>query len=550
MNEAGTLLYRLNLAYENAQSFRDLQGNEIFLVAPSVTFLPTPKTSVNVDLVFTHTNTRLDRGQPIFGATAGTDLNSTPVSLSLNAANDYYKIRDLSLNASLTHKFTDWLSFNASYLKYAWSEDLLEHRNARDFARDSAGGQLPNLVQMQVFQRVQKTFTDNLTTYLAGNLATGPVQHKLLVGYDHIGQIRPPGGAQNTARGYRNAANTGVLNAYRSADKGRYLLDAAGNPVPNVPHFDISQRQYLIGNVSDYFFERTALAPTRYYSNGLYVQDQLTYGKLQLLLGLRQEFYTDVEGYQTNQAQKVEQRALLPRVGLVYALTKHVNLYGTYVEGYQPQGASVQVNPNVGGPFDPLVSNMVEAGAKSEFMNGRFSANLALYQIVQNNVLVPAGDAENSELLRQRGQERARGVEVDAVGRLLPNLSINLNYAYNEAIITKGNETEVGQVKENAPYTQGGAWVKYTLDGTALDGLGFGVGANYVGKRWPSLTRSFSLPAYTLFDAALYYGFSKFRLSLNVQNLGNTTHWVGGYDYLALFPGAPRNFLINVAYTF
>jgi iron complex outermembrane receptor protein len=550
MNETGTLLYRLNVGYENAQSFRDLQGNETFLVAPSVTFLPTPRTNVNVDLVFTHTNTRLDRGQPIFGATAGTDLNSTPVSLSLNAANDFYKIRDLSLNASLTHKFTDWLSFNASYLKYAWSEDLLEHRNARNFAVDSAGSQLPNLVQMQVFQRVQKTFTDNLTTYLVGNLATGPVQHKLLLGYDHIGQIRPQGGAQNTARGFRNAANTGVIATYRPADKRRYLLDAAGNPVPNVPHFDITQRQYLIGNVSDYFFDRTTLEPTWYYSNGMYLQDQLTYGKLQLLLGLRQEFYTDVEGYGTGQARKVEQRALLPRVGLVYGLTKHVNLYGTYVEGYQPQGVSSQTNPNVGGPFDPLVSNMVEAGAKSEFGNGRFSANLALYQIVQNNVLVPAGDAQNPELLRQRGQERARGVEVDAVGRLLPNLSINLNYAYNEAIITEGNENEVGQVKENAPFTQGGAWAKYTFDGTVLDGVGFGLGASYVGKRWPSLTRGFSLPAYTLFDAAVYYGFSKFKLSLNVQNLGNTTYWVGGYDYLALFPGAPRNFLVNVAYTF
>jgi iron complex outermembrane receptor protein len=56
---------------------------------------------------------------------------------------------------------------------------------------------------MPVFQRVQKMFTDNLTTYPLGNLATGPVQHKLLLGYDHIRQIRPQGGAQNTARGSR-----------------------------------------------------------------------------------------------------------------------------------------------------------------------------------------------------------------------------------------------------------------------------------------------------------------------------------------------------------
>jgi len=550
VNEARTLLYRINVGYENAQSFRNLQFNETYLVAPSVTFLPTEKTNVNVDLVLTHTSTRLDRGQPIFGAEAGTDLNSTPVSLSVNAANDYYKIRDLSLNASLTHKFTDWLSFNASYLKYAWNEDLLEHRNARNFAVDSAGKQIPNLVQMQVFERLQKTYTDNLTTYLVGNLETGPVQHKILLGYDYIQQVRPPGGAQNTARGFRNAANNGVINSYRAVDRSRYLLDAAGNPVPNVPSFDITKRQYLIGNVSDYFFERTSLEPTKYLVNGFYAQNQLTYGKLQLLLGLRREFYTDVAGFQSGTEKAVEQQAWLPRAGLVYAITKNVNVYGTYVQGYQPQGVSSQVNPNAGGPFDPLVSNMVEAGAKSDFYNGRFSANLALYQIIQNNVLVPAGDAQNPDLLRQRGQERARGVEVEATGRILPNLSIQANYAYNEAIITKGNENEIGQVKENAPFTQGGAWAKYTLNGTALDGIGVGLGAQYVSNRWPSLTRSFSLPAYTLFDAAVYYEFSKFRLSLNVQNLSNKRYWVGGYDYLALFPGAPRNFLVNVAYTF
>jgi outer membrane receptor for ferric coprogen and ferric-rhodotorulic acid len=35
----------------------------------------------------------------------------------------------------------------------------------------------------------------------------------------------------------------------------------------------------------------------------------------------------------------------------------------------------------------------------------------------------------------------------------------------------------------------------------------------------------------------------KVRLQLNLNNLTNKTHWVGGYDYLRAFPGAPRNFL-------
>jgi hypothetical protein len=52
-----------------------------------------------------------------------------------------------------------------------------------------------------------------------------------------------------------------------------------------------------------------------------------------------------------------------------------------------------------------------------------------------------------------------------------------------------------------------------------------------------------SFPAYSLLNAALYYQFEKFSVQVNVNNLTNKTHWVGGYDYLRLFPGAPRNWL-------
>ncbi|MNY74591.1 TonB dependent receptor [compost metagenome] len=59
-----------------------------------------------------------------------------------------------------------------------------------------------------------------------------------------------------------------------------------------------------------------------------------------------------------------------------------------------------------------------------------------------------------------------------------------------------------------------------------------------------------TLPAYTIFDAALYYNIDKFRLSGNLNNVLNTDHWIGGFDYNRLFPGTPRNFLVGIGYTF
>ncbi len=548
--ENKSLLYRINIGYENAQSFRNLQFNEALTAAPSVTFLPSEQTSVNFDLVFTDINTRLDRGQPIFGAVAGTPLTTTPTSLALGAANDHYRVRDLYLTLALNHRFASWLSANVGYMKFAFSEDLFEHRNARTFAPDSAGRPIADLALMQVFQRIQQRFTDNLSAYFVSAFKTGDIQHVALVGYDYVQSTRPIGGAQNTASGFRNAANTGTIATYNPANRAAYRLDARGNPVPNVPSFSLSSQQYLIANPSDYFFNRMQLAATFFGAHGIYVQDQLKWNNLSVLLGLRQEWYNDLVNFQTPTEQTVTQRALLPRVGAVYELNPMVNFYATYTQGYLPQTASRQIEPNTGGPFDPLISNLIEGGAKLSFFEGNLLANIALYQIEQNNVLINAGDPTNPNLLRQRGQERSIGIELELIGNILTNWSVNAVYAYNDARITQGLDAEIGKIKENAPNTSAGIWTKYTIDSGVLNGVGFGLGVNYVGVRFPSLTRLFQLPAYTVVDASVFYNFNKFRIAANFNNIANETYWVGGYDFLAIFPGAPRNFLVNVGYQF
>ena len=94
MNKSQTLLYRLNIGYENSDSFRDLQEDKSFIIAPSISFIPTAKTRFNFDLVIQRFNGKLDRGQPIFGATAETDLESagnTPINFAIGAANDYHE---------------------------------------------------------------------------------------------------------------------------------------------------------------------------------------------------------------------------------------------------------------------------------------------------------------------------------------------------------------------------------------------------------------------------------------------------------------------------
>lgn len=558
MNEDKSLLYRLNLAYQGTETFRDLQNKTDVLIAPSISFLPSDRTRVNFDFVYGANFGRLDRGQPIFGAKAGTELNSTPISFAIAQANDFHNEKNYYLTSSISHDLSKDITINASYLTFGYEEDLLEHRTSNNYAVDGSGAEISTLMEMQTIRRKKRSYNDNLTAYLTWDFTTGALEHKFLAGYDYMQQSVPLGGASENANGYRNASNTGSIRRYDPRKPELYLLDANGNPVPNVPHFNLENPNYTIGNTSNYFTTTTPIATTRYHAHGVYLQDQIRWNRLQVLLGLRQEYYIDYLNYERSNEERVEQQAFIPRFGLVYSVTPRVNLYGTYVEGFQPQGASVIGDPaTYGGPFDPKISSMIEFGAKSDWFNKRLTTNIALYRIEQNNILVNANDAGNPDLLVQRGQELGRGVELDIVGNILPNLSVTGNYAFN---VTKVTETDVelllGWIKENAPKHQGGIWAKYLFEKGFLNDIGLALGANFVTERNTNydadltMEEQLVLPGYVIFDAALFYEINKFRISLNMNNLANKTHWVGGYSYTRLYPGAPRNYLLTAAYKF
>jgi len=550
MNEERTLLYRLNLAYQNAQSFRVLQGGQDMVIAPSISFLPTDKTKVNIDFVYAKTKSRLDRGQPIFGASSGTDLYSTPVSFAIGKENDYAHELNLYTTASLQHRFSERISFNASYMKFLYEEDLLEHRTSNRYAVDADGVEIPTLMEMQTIRRKRKNYNDNITLYFVGDFNSGSLTHKLLVGYDYIQNMSPIGGSNYNARGYRNATNTGAINTYDPANRDNYLI-VDNMPVPNVPHYNLTNPDYSISEISGYFNVPSSQAVTKYYVNGVYMQDQISWGKFQALVALRQEYYVDILNYEKPNAEKVKQQALIPRLGLVYTPIEPVSLYATYAEGYQPQGAGTIGDPErFGGPFDPLTSTMYEGGAKTELFNKMLSVNLAVYHIELNNILINANDPQNPDRLRQVGQQQARGMELDVYGQVLPNLSITANFALNKTFITESDdEAEIGDILPNAPRTQGGIWAKYTFSTPSLNGIGIGIGANYVSTR-TTFSDVLMLPSYVVADVALYYAIDRFKLSANLNNIFDETHWTGGYDFNRLFPGTPRNFLIGVGYIF
>ncbi|WP_149240685.1 TonB-dependent receptor [Dyadobacter sp. 32] len=559
MNENKTLLYRLNVGYVNAQGFRNLQFDKNVIIAPSVSFLPTQKTRINFDLVYNNSKSRLDRGQSV----AGNDLYSSSIKTSLNAVNDYLNEETYLITTSLNHQFTQNTSLNVAYLRTGYNEDLLEHRSSNVNGVDSAGSAIPNLVGRQVFIRKTKSFMDNVSLFINHSFNTGKAEHKFVAGYDYIQSTTPKGSGQQTANGYLLKA--GGAAAYNAKTPERYVFYnyvengiTRSIPKPNISHYDLTLQNNQMEDPSKYIYNvvaNSATTPVFYQLHGLYLQEQVKIDRLQILLGLRYDTYIDKKGYTTKTESNVTQHALLPRIGAVYTVNGHVNLYGTYTKGYNPQDAATQVNPLAGGPFDPIRSSLLEGGVKSEWFDGRLTANLSVYNITQTNTLYNANVAERPDLLQQIGEEQAKGVEFDITGNILPNWNLIVAYSYNEAKITDAGTKATDQVlvnmqKPNAPKNQGSIWTKYTFTNRGINGLGLALGGNFVTERNLSLSNTQTLPGYVVLNGGIYYKIEKFQFQVNLNNLANKTYWVGGYDYLRLFPGAPRNFMATVSYTF
>ncbi|SFW69128.1 TonB-dependent receptor [Chitinophaga sancti] len=558
LNEDKTILYRLNLGYENAESFRVLQFDKNLVIAPSVSFLPNKKTRINFDAVYNKSNSRLDRGQSVF---MGQGLYSTPISQALNATNDYLNEETYTVMASLNHQFSSRLAFNLAYLRTGYTEDLLEHRSANENARDAKGIEIPSLIARQVFVRKKNPASANASMYLTYDANTGKIEHKLLAGYDYSQATLSPGASQMTATNYQ--LKSGGVAPYYPADSLKYVTyeykTASGEkiviPKPNVPSFDLLNPNNVLEDMNRYVYtaQNSAVQPTFNSLGGMYLQDQIKLGALQLLLGVRYETYTDRRNYKKANQKKVNQHAFLPRIGLVYTATKNINVYGVYTRGYNPQDAAIQSNPASGGPFNPIESELIEGGLKTEWLEGKLTGNLSIYHIIQKGTLYLAGVRDQPELYLQIGKERAQGVELDITGQITKDWNIIANYSYNDAVITeaKGDDSlKIGDQKPNAPKHQGNLWTKYTIPAGKVKGLGIGVGANFVTTRNVSLNATQTLPGYALLNAALYYKVNKVQLQVNFNNLTDKTYWVGGYDYLRLFPGAPRNWQATISYTF
>jgi iron complex outermembrane receptor protein len=549
LTDKQNVLYRVNAGYEKSNTFRDVNDTRTLMLAPTVTFLVTDKTTLNAELVYTHSDGYLDRGLPI----KSNDLFAVARSFTLSQPSDYFRTTTYYLNASLNHKFNNWLSFNASYLDFTYNENLSEHRTLNSYDNSDPTKPRNSIMNLRYFDRRGEEYTKNLSAYFVANHNTGSVAHKVVVGGDYI------------------RFNTDKESAMFEA-RQRIATTVSGTTITQrvVPlQFDLNNPTYEIRDPSTYIRRATPAFFTDYinsiyHTTGLYVQDQIEVTpRLGVLLGARYELFADERDYGDG-STNIQQTKFLPRAGLTYALRENLNYFASYSAGFRPLRPELIRFPERYGrsePFSPETSYQLETGFKGEFFDRALFATVAAYQIERHNQLVNTGSltAAGAAIYRQN-QARSRGVEVELTGNILPNFSLNANYSLNHTEVLEADlAAEKGQPLANAPQNSGGIWAKYTFLTPTLRGLGVAVGGNFVARRrfenqvtpldgGPDQWAYW--PGYAVADVAVFYTVNRFNFHVNMNNLFDKYYFVGGYDYFRASPGAPRNYMVTLGYSF
>lgn len=502
-----SLRYRLNMAYQREDGFRDLEvDTNRFFIAPVLSWDISNFTNLTIVMEYTNEKNPTDLGLPAIGDRVA----DVPRDRVVGALDNSSENRALTLGYDLKHRFNDNWTLNHGFRYVTQDYSLLVTLPA--FVDQKTGD-----VFLFFADREYHSDDYQIQTNVVGKLKTGSVQHTLLAGVD-----------LNFNR---------FDERFTRADFNNPLIINIFDPVyGTVPRPDLSD------------VEPFAPFDTQYDRMGVFLQDQINFGDRFILVGSLR--YDSIKfrinpDYDPNQSNASYEK-WLPRIGFIYKPLETVSLYASYSQSFKPSFGS-DANGN---PLDPEQAMGFEVGAKAELLNKKLFLTLAYFDITKQNVATP--DPNNPFFSITTGEQRSQGVELDISGEILPGWNIIANYGYTNARVTDDNFIPVGNRLFNAPYHTAGLWTTYEIQQGQLQGLGFGLGMNYVSSRFGDLANSFVVDDYFLTNLAFFYKRDKWRLGLNINNLFNVSY-ISSTNNSRNFgnaPGAPLTVIGIIAVEF
>jgi iron complex outermembrane receptor protein len=200
-------------------------------------------------------------------------------------------------------------------------------------------------------------------------------------------------------------------------------------------------------------------------------------------------------------------------------------VYGDYRNTFKP--AALDFGPDVNGIIlRPETSQSYEVGLKGRLLGGRFDWEASLFQMDFRNLVVGQVDQFGNPELVNAGNERFKGIELEADYRLARDLRLEGVYSYHDARYTDFLALSNAGVLEQL------AGDRLPLSAHDLGAVGFiyrpaaGVTGwatlNYTGNRFLDPENTALAPSYTTWSAGIGYRFAGWELRLDGWNLNDS----------------------------
>lgn len=507
------MAFRLNVAREKSDSYRDQQFTDRYNIAPSLAIKFSPQT----DLLLQYTNLR-DQRLTDFGIPA---LNGRPVDVPIGTyygsaharRDDTVTSRVQTFTATLNHRFSDALSLRNTtrYSSYHLDRFNTLPSGTTDPVRLTVG-------RTRGFVDRDETGWFNQTDLTYRN-QLGGFQQEWLIG---------------TEFGVQRKRLYSVSSAVGSQRVN--IFNPVADPLP-IP-------------AANYLADSAIPSNSEFKTAALYMQDQITLApQWKALVGARYDVFKQDTSFERKlSALERTDRKFSPRAGLVWQPDSVQSYYVSYSRSFQPSGENFALSTsNIDN--EPEITVNKEIGAKFDLLGGALNLTTALFDLERTGI--KNTDPNNPRRQINVGTQRTQGLELALNGRLPGRWDVSAGYAYLDAVMVKSLATVSSlQLPVGAAIPVQGKTAALTPRHSAFiwamkdlgNGFSAGGGLNYVGARYASLSNLVTLPSYLTADLAGSYKTERYELSLNLKNITNRKYYVsahGTVDNLIL-PGPGR----------
>lgn len=276
---------------------------------------------------------------------------------------------------------------------------------------------------------------------------------------------------------------------------------------------------------------------------GIYVQDYVQFGdKWSGIVGVR---FGEFEETEFSEAT-AEDDTIDYNVSLSYAATDNVAPYVSFSTAKIPEDRRL-----VDGSFaEALESEQFEIGVKTQWADGRFVLNAAIFDIQEKNRTEVVAGLPGPNNRVPVGTVESTGIELEWSGQVLPGLEVFGGYAYVDSEVTESLTPEnIGRRIASAPEQTMSLYAQYSFNRTDrnavfdADGWSAGFGIIRVEGRFGNSSNSFMLPDFTRVDANVQYRRGNWCGRLTIENLADEDYVLGGRDEHFISQG-PKRFVI------